>query len=323
MPTFKSNHKPIRSVKSLAFALSVPQKHLLETSNIAEQLYRESNNPKLYKNGKKRIAYNVLDPLKSVQEKIKKRFFHKADFPAFLQGGIKNKQVVRNYVQNATIHCGARILIIEDIQSYFPSIKAEEILKLWRYFYNFSDEVSEILTKLTVYEGKLPQGSSTSSYLANLLFWDLEPFLEEKLSLRGIKYTRFIDDIAISSEKHLSRSQIESIKQEVHSMFRKKGLSPSYKKSRTSTGRTRMKVNGLNINSGKPTIEKNKRNLIRLLLYNLERQFTECGFIEEKELQSVMGKIHNAFQLHPTRMKKYLAEIKNLEERSRLQNRLI
>lgn len=49
----------------------------------------------------------------------------------------------------------------------------------------FSDDVAEILTMLTTKDGGLPQGAVTSSFLANLVFWDYEPSLVEKLAFAG------------------------------------------------------------------------------------------------------------------------------------------
>src|SRR5690606_42051319 len=76
----------------------------------------------------------------------------------------------------------SRIVINEDISGFFPSTSAEHVFNIWHELFGCSQEVSQCLTQLTTRRGELPQGAITSSFLANLVFWQDEPRSEEHTS---------------------------------------------------------------------------------------------------------------------------------------------
>ena len=65
--------------------------------------------------------------------------------------------------------------------------------------FNFSPTVSRILTRLTTYKGKLPQGTPTSPTLANLVFIKTGKNLQEFSTNHNLTFTSFIDDLTFSS----------------------------------------------------------------------------------------------------------------------------
>ena len=95
---------------------------------------------------------------------------------------ISGYQKDKSYRTNAALHAGAKIVICEDVEGFFPSTSAARVYDIWRYFFGCTDTVGELLTKLTTKEGALPQGAITSSYLANLAFWRDEPMLHASLA---------------------------------------------------------------------------------------------------------------------------------------------
>ena len=311
MNSLKYPHKPISSLASLAALLSIPQKQLLEVSKSPSCFYKLSNDPVLFKNGERvRDAYSVQIPLKKIQTQIKVRILEKVRFPDYLQGGIKG----RDYINNAKLHCGAKILITEDVKNFFPTVDSEIVRKMWQFFFKFTPEIANLLTKLTTYEGFVPQGAETSSHIANIIFWDLEPKLAETLKLRGLTYSRFIDDTNVSSKSRVSPSEVRKIKSEIYSMFRKKGLERNAKKSKIMTKNKAMIVNGLPINSGKPTISKKKRAEIRSLIHNLENQMVDDGFLSRNAYESILGKVSNCQRLHKDQMKPYVQKLESLKK---------
>lgn len=55
------------------------------------------------------------------------------------------------------------------------------------------------------------QGASTSGYIANLVFWDVEPRIVKDLLGRGFQYSRFADDITISCSREPSSDELSGI----------------------------------------------------------------------------------------------------------------
>lgn len=65
--------------------------------------------------------------------------------------------------------------------------------------FNFSPGVSRLLTQLTTYKGRLPQGSPTSSSIANLVFVKTGKNLDTFAKQYKLTFTSFIDDLSFSS----------------------------------------------------------------------------------------------------------------------------
>ena len=139
--------------------------------------------------------------------------------------------------------------------------------------FNFHSEVATVLTNLTSYKNTLPQGWKTSGYLANLVFWDLEPFLVETLERHGFAYSRFMDDIAVSSKQRMNAAEKSFVVSEIYKMLSLRGYKPKRKKHRIDSSNSRMVVTGLNVNRNNPSLPKKERNNIRAIVYQCENHF--------------------------------------------------
>jgi RNA-directed DNA polymerase len=65
--------------------------------------------------------------------------------------------------------------------------------------FGFSSDVASILTKLTTHNGHLPQGASTSSTIANLVFTKTGDVIVEYCRQNGFRFSTYVDDLTISS----------------------------------------------------------------------------------------------------------------------------
>ena len=266
-------------------------KHLGTTSSSLKKLaenssnyYRPKTEPK--KNGGIRKYYSIREPLKSVQAKIRKRILIKVTYPDYIQGSIKG----RSPETNAQIHVGAKCLIELDIANFFPSITRDQVFRTFRYFFNFSEEVSNLLADLVSHQGKLPQGSPVSSDIANLvLSWDGdEAILAEKLKNKGIKYSRYVDDIANSSSRSLTNNEKTEVIKLVNSFIKSKGFQVSHKKTRVAGPRKTKCATGVRIG-------KDRNNLPHEYIDSVYRQIkqlkNEAG-LSDNRIASLRGKIN-------------------------------
>ena len=71
-------------------------------------------------------------------------------------------------------------------------------------------EVSYILSLLCTYEGYLPQGAPTSPYLSNLILRDFDKKIQQICSSLNYTYTRYADDITISSNNKITKVDMEN-----------------------------------------------------------------------------------------------------------------
>jgi hypothetical protein len=202
-------YKPIHSLKALSLALGEPAELLMSLAKRSSNLYRHV--PQTKKDGSVRHTYDAYEPLKSIQRKIVDKFLARVLYPDYLHGGIKDSNARRSIYSNARMHGKARTILLQDIKDFFPSISVLHVKQIFTGLFGFSDDVSQVLALLTTRSGVVPQGASTSGYLANLVFWDIEPALVTCLRTRGLTYSRFADDITISSMKPLERLVLKEL----------------------------------------------------------------------------------------------------------------
>ncbi|ECD3658127.1 MULTISPECIES: reverse transcriptase domain-containing protein [Enterobacteriaceae] len=107
-----------------------------------------------------------------------------------------------------------------DIKSFFPSFTRIFIQsKLENIFKEFIiSDINEYLPKivdLVSYNDCLPVGFSTSPSLSNILFSDADKKLKEFSASNEYIYTRYSDDLIISSEKEIHKNEIFSSIQQI------------------------------------------------------------------------------------------------------------
>jgi hypothetical protein len=311
-PIYKN--QSIGSIDSLAKSLSISLIELMDLSKKADKYYRPNKPEPKLNGGGIRQTYRVLPRLKRIQDRIKERIFYSVEFPAYLQGGIKDISNPRDYIKNADMHAGKRILIKEDIANFFPSIHASHVLIMWEKFFHFPHEVSKILTKLTTYCESVPQGASTSSYVANLIFWDKEPQLEESLTQKGFTYSRLVDDITVSSDVRISQKNQQFIVSSIYGMLFSKGLKPKRKKHSVQSSAKRMSMHGLNVNSLTPTMNHKEKQKIWASVKECESMATSN--LENNEYKQIFNKIRGRVavlaRLHPREAQKYMGRLNTI-----------
>lgn len=308
-------NKQIGSINSLARALGLQASRLIEIAENVQDFY-SPNKPEIKPNGKIRQTYSVKDPLHKIQRKILDEIISGVDFPDYLQGSIKDPDNPRDYIQNANLHAGREVILKEDISSFFPSTQENLVLRVWKYFFKFPNDVAEILTKLTTYNGAIPEGAPTSSAIANLVFWDREPNLEYELRQKSYTYSRYVDDITVSSTTRLTKKELQNITTKIYSMFISSGLKPNRKKRGVQTKNKRMRVHNLNVASGKPTLPKAERLKIRTAVRELELMSQSASSWDEikDNYEQTKGRVNLMKRLHPHEAQKYIEKIKAIEK---------
>ena len=300
----------------MAKALRVPLQQLKWAERNAEKLYRPGPS-KEKSDGTIRETFDACAPLKTIQEQINKKILQVVHYPPYLQGGIKDRNAPRGYVRNASLHSDTKILVNEDISNFFPSIKAAQINRAWRELFKFSPIVADCLTALTTYRGRLPQGAKTSSYLANLVFWDIEPEIVEEITNAGLIYSRYIDDITISSKTIVS----SSVKQLAIGLIRKMCTRNGYKlkksKHRIETSGHVMHVNNLVVNK-QAALPRKEKARVRAAIHELEllSEFDYTTDYYARKYNSVSGRVSILTRLHPKLGEKYRYILDGLRPRN-------
>lgn len=288
------SYKPILSMPALSRALGVPESTLQELARTADSLYRLAK-PVEKPDKSIRQPFDALPPLKKIHRRIKTKIFSGVTFPDYLTGSIKGQ----DYKTNAALHVGARIVICEDIANFFPSTKAQIVFDIWRFFFGFSEDIAKCLTRLTTKDGVLPQGAITSSYLANLAFWREEPRVHAYFARMGITYSRYVDDIGLSSRRFIIADEKTSVISTVYGMLASKDYKPKRRKHELRTNKGRMFITKLLINE-RPALIKEERSAIRTAVFQLEQQVRKgnTGMVVKNEYQRSLGRVSKLARFH-------------------------
>lgn len=288
---FRYHNAPIYKVESLAKHLGTTTSLLKKLAENSPKYYRLKTKPK--KNNGVRKYYSIREPLKSVQAKIRKRILLKVTYPDYLQGSIKG----RSPKTNAQIHVGAKCLIELDIANFFPSITRDQVFRTFRYFFNFSEEVSNLLADLITHQGKVPQGSPVSSDIANLvLSWDgREAQLVSHMEKNGLRVSRYVDDVAISSTRPLKNSEKTETIKTFNSFINSKGFQVSHKKTQVAGPRKTKCATGVRIGKERNSLPHEYIDSVYRQIKQLKNEAVLC----DKRIASLRGKINYVRQFNP------------------------
>lgn len=304
-------YRATSSIDVLAKTLGVHPKLLQDISQRVDNSYTHFD---ISKKGKK--TRTVAEPkfyLKKIQKRINSRILEHVQYPLYLKGGIRSADYPRDYVSNAEEHLGSRTLLNLDIKNFYPNIRGRSVFRVFKYLFRFPDDVSELLVRLVTLHGRVPQGACTSSYIANLIFFDTEYSIVSYFDKRGVVYTRLLDDITLSSKRVLGKEDVSNYISRVAAMCRKYDLRLNGGKTRVSYLHgysSEFTVTSLWVGHGVPKLPRADRNNIRHLVYICEQEHKKDRTSDEyhKRWHAVSGKVAQLTRLGH-------AQAKSLRER--------
>lgn len=292
-PSYK--RKRIGTLEALGYPLGLNVVALEDLARRADAMYRLAKEI-VKPDGSVRRTYDAFKPLKVVQRRIKREILDHVAFPSYLTGSIKG----RDYKVNAALHSRAKIVINEDISGFFPATTWQHVFDVWHGFFGFSEAVARCLTDLTTYRGELPQGAITSPALANLVFWRRESHLQAEFAANGWTYSRYVDDIAVSSTAGMAPHQKTEAISKVYGLLSRYGYKPKRNKHDLATAARRMVVTKLSVNA-KPGLEQSERARIRAAVHEIERLVSsgENMATDSGVYAKAMGRVTTLARFHP------------------------
>jgi RNA-directed DNA polymerase len=182
----------VNSIEDLAFHTRLSEKKIYQLWRRTPYQYRLFDIPKA-SGGTRRISHPSRD-LKAVQAWILHTILRPLR-PSRASVGFESGECI---LQNAQPHIGARVTMSMDIESFFPSVRANRVFVLFRWL-GYADWTSSLLTTLCTLDGALPQGAPSSPKLANLVCLRLDRRIMGYVGRSGIAYTRYADDLTFSA----------------------------------------------------------------------------------------------------------------------------
>lgn len=158
--------------------------------------YKKIEIPK--KRGGVREVYVPNVVIKNIQKKIltelEKNYKPRGCAFAYIKG--------KNIKQHAEKHQQKRWILRIDLQDFFSSIHFGRVRGIFKYL-GCNDKISTYLAQLCCYDGKLPQGASTSPILSNLIVMKMDGQLSNLAKENLCFYTRYCDDIYFSTNRKM------------------------------------------------------------------------------------------------------------------------
>lgn len=295
------------SINALARLLQLPINRVSHLAENSSSYYRVAKITKK-KNGDKRVTYDAFKVLKDVHRKLKNQLFNKVIYPDYLQGSLRG----RSYLSNVKKHTKSKLLICEDITNFFPSISAEQVEKMFMRLFSFPKCVAEILTKLVTLNGCVPQGGVCSSYIANLVMWNKEAVLVEKLISDGLRYTRYVDDITVSSRRYVTKEKISEVIALIYGMLGHYGVKPNRAKHEVLGNGSHQTVHRVGVNGSQASFGKDEKKRIRSAVHKLDTMFHDnnCSYTDYlKAFGSVSSKVGKLKQLNEHQATKFRGQL--------------
>ena len=126
-------------------------------------------------------------------------------------------------------------------------------------------DAAQIYSILCTFRGRLPQGGVTSPILSNLVFRPTDEKIIDVCSRMHITYSRYADDMTFASNDFQALKEVHG---QLKQLLESAGFKINTKKTRYCSGKDRMLVTGLRLNSGKLTTGRERKRRIRAALYN-------------------------------------------------------
>ncbi len=206
----------------------------------------------------------------------------------------------RSIITNAEKHKRKKWVLNLDLSNFFDEFNFGRVRGYFikNNHFKLNEEVSNVISKIACYENRLPQGSPCSPVITNLILLSLDQRLNLISKKAGCTYTRYADDITISTNKSEFPKQIitshEGYTINLNGRFLKEitnsGFSLNLSKVRLLDRKCRQEVTGLTVNKMVNVSNAYARN-VRAMTHNLFKT-GEFHLIDKQTNQKRAGSIN-------------------------------
>jgi RNA-directed DNA polymerase len=252
--------------------------------NGSKGAYHRFHIPK--KSGKPREIVAPISALKMIQRKLSDILYHVYEPKAPVQGFVRERSIL----SNARMHAGQRWVLNLDLVDFFPSIHFGRVRGMFEgKLFGFNREVATTLARICCFESKLPQGAPTSPIISNLICARLDAELRRVAQVSRCIYTRYADDIVISTSMDPFPIEIATlapypadpalrIGESISNVIVRNGFTINPAKSRLRSWRRRQEVTGLTVNRF-PNVKRRFVKRIRAMI----RAWDEFNYVAAEQ----------------------------------------
>lgn len=282
--------------------------------------YKQFYLPK--KSGGQRLISAPMPRLKNLQYWILNNILYKKEVHEAAQGFVPERSIV----SNAEKHTGKAVVINMDMKDFFPSVTYKRVKGLFKAL-GYSEQIATILALLSTEaetdqvvmdgeryfvakgERKLPQGAPTSPAITNLICHRLDNRFEGMAKKLGWIYSRYADDISLSSDR---TTNINRILWQSRQIIENEGFQLHPNKLKVMRKGSQQEVTGIVVNE-RTNVSRKTLKGFRSVLHKIEKNGIQGltwgnGFI----LLTIQGFANYIKMVNPEKGEKYVLQVKNI-----------
>lgn len=295
----------ILSVNRLADILKIPRETLVRLSIQPESSYApfetlgRSRPFQKEPPTKLRSIDNPQEELSWVQKRIYRRLLKPICFPEHILGAVPKRSVSDNALRHLN---SITVLVTLDIRQCFPSVTNVHVYKVWRQLLGCSTPVAALLTRLTTFRRRLPQGAATSPLLANLFIWMVDEPIRIACAELGVAYSTWIDDLAFSGDRAREMIQVAA------TVLGANGLRLKREKIKIMGPRAVKLLTGTRLGAQQVRAPKEKLSRIRSGIHKLRSGLVRIED-EERYIGGLVAQLRFICQLCPDDVGRYAGDL--------------
>ena len=220
------------------------------------------------KNGGRRLISQASPELKTLQYWVVENILRK--LPVSKAASAYNKG--SSIKSNALIHSQSKHILHLDVEKFFPSITSIILKDILRSHKGIVEVLNvelettiETIFKICFRDGRLCIGTVSSPIISNIVMYDFDQKLLSFCKANKYKYSRYADDMYISSNNYINEDVVDYVSAELKNM----GFKLNKAKTRFYSSKYRRKVTGLVITTDfKASIGTARRNEIKKMVYD-------------------------------------------------------
>lgn len=256
----------MKLIEKMSKELKLNSTYLYDIANRSSYYYKDYSIPK-----KKGGCRNISQPspeLKTLQYWIKDNILTKMPISKFAFAYNKGDSIKKH----ASIHSKSRFLFHSDIMAFFPSIHFAILKKEFEHNRELLnklnldfDDTMEYICKICFKDDILCIGAVSSPIISNIIMHDFDERLAKYCKQSRYVYSRYADDIYISSSNYIDAN----IKEYLKKLLLEYQFEINNKKTYFCSSKHRRVVTGIVItNDLKLSVGLNKRKEVKKIVYN-------------------------------------------------------
>lgn len=262
--------RAVQTLDDLAAALEITRGQLTHYSYGRGRRYRVFHVKK--RRGGKRTIHEPNDGLKLIQSKLLQLLSAAYQPLPSVHGFVRGRSIVTN----AATHAGQTWVLNIDLEEFFPTIHFGRVRgALAKRPVSLPRNVATVVAQLATWSRTLPQGAPTSPMLSNLVARSLDLRLQRVAKTSGCTYTRYADDITLSTDAPTFPSTFATLLDEegttvvgdaLQEIVENEGFQINVEKVRLQRASVRQEVTGLTVNEF-PNLTRRQLKRVRAMLY--------------------------------------------------------